>query len=141
MKRSALLGCWLIGIALLGLCAGCNRSSSSTSKAATSQAAATQNQPKVVKIVFVDQENACECTKKRIETTWAALLSALGPSSGIAVERIHLDMDPERAGQYTQLEALMVPPGLYLLDNQERITKLLQGEVKSEQIKAALVEQ
>jgi hypothetical protein len=130
----------MIGLAMLGLFCSCTRSNSSKPKEMTSQAVTTQNQPKVAKIVFVDQENACECTKKRIEASWAALQAALGPGSSIAVERIHLDMDPDRAGLYTQLEALMVPPGLYLLDNHERITKLLQGEVKTEQIKAALEE-
>jgi len=95
-------------------------------------------QAKTAKIVFIDKENACDCTQKRIDATWAALQAALGPSPSLPVERIHLDTQAARADSFTLLKPLMVPPGIYFLDDRNGLIEMLQGEVSQEQIAANL---
>jgi hypothetical protein len=92
----------------------------------------------IAKIVFVDQAEACDCTTKRIAASWAALSSVVGDPPSIAVERIHLDTEPEKADVYEDLRPLVVPPGIYFLDDKEAVVELLQGEVTAEQIAAVL---
>ena len=92
----------------------------------------------VAKVVFVDQVEACECTTKRIEASWNALVAVMGDPPSLSVERIHLDTEAAKAEKYEQMESLIVPPGIYFLDENEALVKLLQGEVKAEQIAAVL---
>lgn len=94
--------------------------------------------PRVARIAFIDKADACDCTRKRVEGTWAALQSALGTPATLPVERIHLDTQPARAETYTLLEPLMVPPGVYFVDGGDAVIELLQGEVTIEQIAAVL---
>jgi hypothetical protein len=103
--------------------------------------AATPTAPttsKVARVVFMDKEHACECTRKRVEDAWAALQTALGTPPKLPVERIHIDTQAAQAGPYTSVKPLMVPPGIYFVDQQLRVVELLQGEVKAEEITAVL---
>ncbi|MFH0900771.1 MAG: hypothetical protein V2A73_09105 [Pseudomonadota bacterium] len=117
-------------------------STSSASSAAPSvptRPAPAQSAPRVAKIVFVDKEHACECTRKRTEETWAAMQAALGTSSAPPpVERIHVDTQAIQAEKYTASKPLMVPPGIYFVDERNGVIDMLQGEVKTEQIAAVL---
>jgi hypothetical protein len=92
----------------------------------------------IAKIVFVDQAEACKCTTERIATSWAALVEALGDPPRVPVERVHLDTEQAKADVYDEMEALVIPPGIYFLDEKEALVKLLQGEVTPEQISAVL---
>ena len=92
----------------------------------------------VARIVFIDQEGACECTRKRIEGTWTALQSALGEPAGLPVERIHADTQAGLAAPYVDNKPLMVPPGVYFVDDGGAVIQMLQGEVTAEQIAAVL---
>jgi SAM-dependent methyltransferase len=107
-------------------------------EAAAKAAAAAPAAKEVVKIVFVDQAEACECTMKRIAGSWAALTAALGDPPRLPVERIHLDTEQEKADVYDELRSLVVPPGIYFLDEKEALVEMLQGEVTAEQIAAVL---
>jgi len=103
--------------------------------------AATPTAPttsKVARVVFMDKEHACECTRKRVDDTWAALQTALGTPPKLPIERIHIDTQAAQAGPYTSVKPLMVPPGIYFVDQQLRVFELLQGEVKAEEITAVL---
>jgi hypothetical protein len=97
-----------------------------------------QIESKIAKIVFLDTENACDCTRKRIEETWKALQAALDTSVTLTVERIHVDTQAALAEPYTLLKPLMIPPGIYLVDEHDAVIEMLQGAVKKEQIVAAL---
>ena len=94
--------------------------------------------PAVAKIVFVDQEEACDCTRKRIDGTWAALQEALQDRPDLPVERIHGDTQEEAAKAYLDLRPLMVAPGVYFIDAEGGLIDQLQGELTSEQIAALL---
>jgi hypothetical protein len=103
--------------------------------------AATPTAPttsKVARVVFMDKEHACECTRKRVDDTWAALQTALGTPPKLPIERIHIDTQAAQAAPYTGAKPLMVPPGIYFVDQQLRVFELLQGEVKAEEITAIL---
>lgn len=129
-------------LALVSLCfmvaTSCEQAKAPPKQATASAAAAVASAPKVAKVVFIDKENACECTKKRIDGTWAALQGALGTPASLSVERIHLDTEAAKAEFYTMLKPLMVPPGLYFVDGRDAVVEMLQGEVTTEQIATVL---
>lgn len=111
---------------------------SASAQSAPAQPGSVVAAPKVAKIAFIDKEQACDCTRKRIEGTWTALQAALGTPAKLPVERIHLDTQALQADTYTVLKPLMVPPGVYFLDGRDAVVELLQGEVTAEQITAVL---
>jgi hypothetical protein len=92
----------------------------------------------VARVVFVDKENACDCTRTRTEATWTALQSALGTPARVPVERIHSDTQAAEAARYTALKPLMVIPGVYFVDDRSGVIELLQGEVTTAQVAAVL---
>lgn len=122
--------------ALAAALAACERAAPAPTASTT--AATTATVRKVAKVAFLDQENACDCTRKRIDDTWAALRRALGTPAKLPVERIHVDTQVPLADAYTTAKPLMVAPGLYFVDAQDRVIELLQGEVTTEQIAAVL---
>jgi len=106
--------------------------------AAMAATPATPTTSKVARVVFMDKEHACECTRKRVADTWAALQTALGTPPKLPIERIYVDTQAAQAGPYTSVKPLMVPPGIYFVDQQLHVFELLQGEVKAEEITAVL---
>ena len=90
----------------------------------------------VAKVVFIDMEKSCECTRKRIDGSWKALQDALGDRSDVAVERIHVDTQGGQADPYRKLRPMVTVPAIYLLDAGGAVVDLLQGEVTADQIKA-----
>ncbi len=118
----------LLGLGAISACGGeqANATPPAVAKAA------------VAKIVFVDQEEACECTRKRIDGTWTELQKALGDDPKVPVERIHGDSQEEQAKPYIAMRALMVAPGLYFLDAEGQLLEMLQGELTEAQIAALL---
>jgi hypothetical protein len=89
-------------------------------------------------IVFIDKKDCCPCTDERTKSSWKALQTALKDRKNIRVTRIHYDTQKSLTNRYTALRPLLVIPGIYLLSNQGSIVEFLQGEVRSEQIEAAL---
>lgn len=127
-------------VALLLVGGACERGSAPASAPTASAAATTPSaaSSKIAKVVFIDQETACDCTHKRIDATWAALQAALGQPASLQVERIHVDTQAQQAETYTLLKPLMVTPGVYFVDERNGVLEMLQGEVKQEQIAAVL---
>jgi hypothetical protein len=137
-------GAWLFGllvIATLAASSGCDRASGESARSEpsrTERAEGASSSTSIASIVFVDQAQACDCTRRRIEGSWAALQAALGQDSGIAVERIHRDTQEEQAEEYRLLRPMVTVPGIYLLDEGGAVVELLQGEVTEEQVRTAL---
>lgn len=92
----------------------------------------------VARIVFVDKEKACACTRERIDKSWKALTGVVGYPPVPDVERIHMDSQAAKADPYKKQRAIMVPPAIYFFDKQGKLVEVLQGEVKSEQVKKLL---
>jgi len=90
--------------------------------------------PKVSRIVFIGQKEACECTRNRIEASWEALQAANSSSPKLPVERIDRDAQAKAAEKYTEMKALMVVPGIYCLDAKGALIEMLQGEVTKDKI-------
>ena len=134
----------LVMLAAVFLLAACGRKEDASGPAAPAPAkipaAAPAAAARVAKIVFVDQEESCECTKKRIAASWAALTAALGDPPRLPVERIHLDTEEAKAEALEAMKPLIVPPGIYFLDEKEALVAMLEGEVTTAQIAAALGE-
>jgi len=92
----------------------------------------------VTRIVFLDKYKACECDRKRMEAGWKALSEVIGDTPGVVVERIHMDTQPLLAAPMRSKRATMVLPGLYFLGKDDKLHKLLQGDVTADQIRKAL---
>jgi hypothetical protein len=93
---------------------------------------------KITRVVFVGKEHPCECTKKRLDTGWAALEEALGTPPKVPVEQLKVDTEPEKVEPYQKQKPTMTLPALYFVDGKDSVVELLQGEVTREQIAAAL---
>jgi hypothetical protein len=139
---------WL-GAALVAsaMTAGCRSAGSEQGRAATTSAPAVVTASataqaraarSVAKIVFVGQREACDCTRQRIDTTWAALEQALRERPTIEVEKLERDVNEDEADRYDDLKPLMVAPGVYLLDSDGQLVELLQGKVTVAQLERAL---
>jgi hypothetical protein len=119
----------LLVLALAAAALGCERS------AAVSPASADES---VTKIVFVGKDKPCDCTRKRIDATWAALEMALGTPPRLPVEKLAMDAQPDQVKPYHDQKPMMVIPGIYLVNAKGSVVNLLEGEVTAEQITAAL---
>jgi hypothetical protein len=110
-----------------------------TSPAAGPSGAAAVSTPAsaVARIVFVDKENCCACTRRATDASWSALQEALGGAS-IPIERIHMDTQADQAGPYLEMQAMMAVPGIYFLDASGGFINMLQGEVAAGAIRAIL---
>ena len=109
------------------------RQAEAVAPAATAKPAAA-----TAKIVFIDMENGCACTQKRVAGGWAALQTALAGKTTPAVERFHSDTEAEKAGVYEKLRPLLTVPALYFVDAKGGLVELLQGEVTADQITTVL---
>ena len=127
-KRSIIL---LLGLVLSIGAAGCQASSARSDKAGAS---ATP----VAKIVFVGKDEACDCTRKAIDASWAALEQALGTPAKLPVERIAVDTDEAKVEPYREQKAIMALPAIYFVDAANAVVAQLQGEVTADQIRAVL---
>ena len=104
---------------------------------APSEAANPSSTNVVDRVVFVDQEECCDCTQNRIDATWDALSTAL-EGEEIAVERLHRDTQEADVAPYHEMSPIMVVPAAYFLDHEGNLVEVLQGEVTVEQIQALL---
>jgi hypothetical protein len=138
MKGIAMRHAALIGLVVTITVYACERGKPPLEQTAKNTTAPVQAESKIAKIVFIDTENACDCTRKRIEETWKALQAALGEPATLTVARIHADTQSALAEPYTLLKPLMVSPGIYFVDEHEAVIEMLQGAVKKEQIAAVL---
>ncbi len=93
---------------------------------------------RVARLVFIDLEKSCPCTKRRIASSLKALDAVLGPLPTIPLERYHLDTQDAQADRYVDTRPIVVAPGLYLLDKAGNIVDLLQGEMTEQQLRAAI---
>ena len=129
-------------LALAVLAGGCDRpatAAGSRDGGATAAAPAASAASKVAKIVFIDQEECCDCTRKRIDGSWAALQEALkGRAPAPPIERVHQDKEGDRAESFRLMKPFMVIPAVYLLDSGGVLVEQLQGEITADQFTKAL---
>lgn len=94
--------------------------------------------PGVNKVVFVDKEKCCPCTRKNVDASWTALSAVTKKNSAVAVERFHMDTDPARAEPFLKKKSPVALPALYFLNAGGDVVKMLQGAVKEAAIQEAL---
>ena len=88
----------------------------------------------VARIVFVDQAECCECTRRSIDGTWAALQQALAKEGARPVERISIDRQPSDVRPYLRLRTLVALPALYFLAADGSLVGSLQGPQTTERL-------
>ena len=129
-----------LAVSLSALATGCKQevpaSQQATAASEPVETAATES--KIAKVVFVGKQNACDCTRKRVDVGWAALQKALGTPAKLPVERLQIDTDGAKVEPYRKQKAMMALPAIYFVDGEAKVLELLQGEVTDTQIAAAL---
>ena len=130
----------IAALGLLALTGACSRVEASPSPSATAgpSAASPGAQGAVQSIAFVDQEEACDCTHKRIDDTWAALQTAMKQSRQVPVQRIHRDTQPNDLAPLLAKRKIVTVPAVYLLDGSGEVIDLMQGELTDKELAAAL---
>jgi hypothetical protein len=113
----------LLALALTVTVAACERS----------QAAASRPAQELTRIVFVGKKDACDCTRKTVDTGWATLQNALGTPATRPVERLQIDTEAEKVEPYRKQKPFMALPAIYFLDGKNTEMELLQGEVSEAQ--------
>jgi hypothetical protein len=93
---------------------------------------------KVVRIVFVGKEHACDCTRKKVETALAALQKVLGTPPKIPVEMLKVDTEEDKVEPYRKQKPMMAIPAIYFVDGKGGVVEMLQGEITAEQIGHAI---
>jgi hypothetical protein len=129
----------LLAVVAISPGTGCKRDEGSRGRAsaATNTAQLTESQAEpsaIARVVFVGKQNACDCTRRRIGDSWAALQAALDGRQDIPVERIRVDTDPANVAPYEQMRAIMVLPAVYFMDSSGRLAQMLQGEINEQQV-------
>jgi len=93
---------------------------------------------KVVKIVFVGKEHACDCTRKKVETAQTALQKLLGNPSKIPVEMLLADTQQDKVEPYRLMRPMMALPAIYFIDGKGSLVDMLQGEITEAQVSKVL---
>lgn len=145
MKKSTIKLTMLAGVTLL-LATACTQERPAAASAKLAEQAKAKRSPskkppasgKVARIVFVDLEKCCACTRKRIDKSYKALTDVVGFPPVPDVERIHMDTKQAKAAPYKKLKPIMVPPAIYFLDKQGKLATFLQGEITQQQVREAL---
>lgn len=102
--------------------------------------AGTTPEPAVSRIVFVDQEESCACTRRRIEAAWDAVQAALAAGAPVAVDRIHLDTQQTLVAPYREQKPFQFVPAVYFMDGDQNVIVMLQGELTRKQVEDVLKE-
>lgn len=92
---------------------------------------------RTTRIVFVDKEECCACTQKRVDDAWETLRSVLGDRT-LPVERLHFDTQPDLVAPYKKLRSFFALPAVYFLDAEGGLVELFQGEVDPREAAALL---
>jgi hypothetical protein len=128
----------MVCLAFSTVSSGCGPRRGDPAPAAAASGKAKLATAAVAKVVFIDQENGCPCTRGRIEGSWTALMAALAGRAEIPFERIHSDTQRALAERYTAQRPLTATPGIYFVNSAAIVVEMLQGEVRTDQIAAVL---
>ncbi len=90
---------------------------------------------KVVRVVFIDKENACACTRERCDEGWSALQGALTSLTvRPEVERFYMDTQEDLAATYQEKRPILAAPALYFFQQDGSLAGMLQGEIQEDEI-------
>ena len=91
---------------------------------------------RVVRIVFIGKKQACDCTRKAIESGRKALQAALGNKSRSRLLELAIDVDREKVDALRKKRAFTGLPAIYFFDAAGEVKELLQGDITEAQIRA-----
>lgn len=135
MKRMETVVAGIVSLLFVSL-VGCEEGRSQTAEPTESS---EQNElvatTAISRVVFVDQEQCCDCTQDRIDVTWEALSTAI-EDEDIQIERFHRDTQETAVAPFQEMRPIMVVPAVYFLDPEGNLVEQLQGELTVEQIRA-----
>jgi hypothetical protein len=143
-KQNSIALFFILTLLSSGALLACERSKASSDKSTNEKALAAQSSAlsqentKITKIIFVGKQYPCDCTRTRIENSWAALQEALGTTSRLPVQKLQSDTEDSKVWPYQQQKPIVTLPAIYFLDKTDNVIELLQGEVTKEQIAGVL---
>lgn len=94
--------------------------------------------PRVKRIVFVGQKEACPCTMRRIERVMPKIEGIVAEYVGVELSKVRIDVEVEEADRYDEMRSMVEIPGVYFLGGDGELVDMLQGEVTAAQIEAVL---
>ena len=114
------------------LIAGCGAPAEVTAQQAPTPVVEAPAGP-VTRIVFIGQQEACDCTIRRIADVTAALSAAMGTRQ-MEIENLYVDREQDRDAveMHREMRAFMVAPALFFFDADGRLADMTQGEVNAE---------
>jgi len=127
----------ILTVTILGF--GCESSPPRAEQTTASGASQPPASAKITRIVFVGKSKACDCTRKRIDDSYAGLQQALSETKGVTVQRLRVDTDEAQIAPYKKLRPIMVLPGVYFLSDTGALVAMLQGEISAEQFSEELL--
>jgi len=94
---------------------------------------------KITRLVFIDKENACDCTRKRCDKVWSALQGALDSLTvKPEVQRFYIDTQEELVAPYQAKRPILAAPALYFFEQDGSLAGMLQGEIEGGEIMSLL---
>jgi len=119
----------ILTIICLLLLVGCGGPAEVAAQEPTTPAAKAPAGP-VSRIVFIGQEQACDCTTTRIADVTTALTAALGDRK-LDITTLYADHDSDREAveMHREMRAFVVAPALFFFDAEGRLLEMTQGEV------------
>lgn len=131
----------IVGLVALGAVPACNQSGSAeggTAAAASASAASVVPKAAAARVVFVDKEEACECTQAKIDAGWTAVQAAIGSTTAVKLERIHMDSQPGVAAPILAKRQIVAVPAAYVLDATGNVLDVFQGDIEEQAVRNAL---
>ena len=107
-------------LAVLWLAVGCEQDRAEPAVTTTSESPVTDNDESaahVARAVVIGKRDACDCTRTRIDDSFAALQAALDGRDDVEVVRLQVDVDETEVEIYSGMGAMMVLPAILCLPN------------------------
>ena len=94
--------------------------------------------PRFGKIVFIGKQDACDCTRTRVQAGWSALQAALEDRPAIPVVQLDIDRDKDQLEPFRRQRPVAVIPAVYFLDEKGRVKELVEGELSAKELEDVL---
>lgn len=117
---------------------GCKAASGTNNSEVQNKSVQKSQQPLVSKIIFVDKQNACKCTRAKTENAWNLLNESIKNNKSISLEKVFGDVEPQKIEPFKAQQSFFAYPAIYFLDSQNKVIKLLQGEIDEQSVKAVI---
>ena len=134
-SRCPVIPAFLLPLALLA----CGSAVPSRAATPAAQPAAPAPRAAVASVVVLELKESCPCTQRRQQESGAAFDAALAArTTKPPLTVIQMDVEPDKAQFYKDMQEPVVSPAYYLLDAAGSLVTFLQGEITEDQFRSAI---